>query len=65
MPRSDMFNLGGAMGGGDPLASLSAGLTEEQVDMLKGQLGLPTKQEIEDKRIFDQNMLAQLGSSGG
>jgi hypothetical protein len=65
MPRSDMFNLGGAMGGSDPLASLSAGLTEEQVDMLKGQLGLPTKQEIEDKRIFDQNMLAQLGSSGG
>jgi hypothetical protein len=64
MPRSDMFNLGGAYGS-DPLASLSAGLTEEQVDMLKGQLGLPTKQEIEDKRIFDQNMLAQLGSSGG
>jgi hypothetical protein len=64
MPRSDMFNAGGAYGS-DPLASLSAGLTEEQVDMLKGQLGLPTKQDIEDKRIFDQNMLAQLGSSGG
>jgi hypothetical protein len=64
MPRSDMFNAGGAYGS-DPLASLSAGLTEEQVDMLKGQLGLPTKQDIEDKRIFDQNMLAQQGSSGG